>query len=43
MVRYNFHRVLISAAIVFDFGVVFWTIRQYRLTADAVQFVMAIG
>ena len=43
MVLCNFHRVLISAALVFDFGFVFWTIRQYRPTADAVQLVMAIG
>ncbi len=43
MALYNFHRVLIAVAILFDFGFTFWTIRQYNLTGDAIQLVLAVG
>ncbi len=43
MALYNFHRVLISAAILFDFFFTFWALREYRQTADGMQLAMAIG
>lgn len=43
MALYNFHRVLITAAILFDFFFTFWTVRQYRDTGDAMQLAMAIA
>ena len=43
MSLYNFHRVLIGAAIVFDFFFTFWSIRQWRESGDAAMLVMAIA
>jgi hypothetical protein len=43
MSLYNFHRVLISAAILFDFGFTFWALREYQRTGDQLQLFMAIG
>ena len=42
MALYNFHRVLITAAILFDFGFTYWAILQYRETDDVKQLVLAV-
>ncbi len=42
MAIYNFHRVLIAAAILFDFGFTFWAIQQYRCTDDGQQLILAV-
>jgi len=34
MSLYNFHRVLIAAAILFDFLFTFWAIREYRFADE---------
>lgn len=43
MALYNFHRVLIAAAILFDFMFTFWAVRQYSLDKEPIQLIMAIG
>jgi uncharacterized membrane protein len=44
MSLYHFHRVLITAAILFDFFFTFWAIRQYQAPdGAAMDLVMAIG
>ncbi len=43
MSLYSFHRVLIAAAILFDFGFTFWAVRQYRMDDQMINLVMAIG
>jgi steroid 5-alpha reductase family enzyme len=43
MSLYSFHRVLISAAILFDFFFTFWAVRQYRANGDVMDLVMGIG
>lgn len=43
MSLYSFHRVLITATILFDFFFTFWAVRQYRMTDDMVQLIMAVG
>lgn len=40
---YSFHRVLISAAILFDFLFTFWAVRQWRVDSDPMMLVMAVG
>jgi len=43
MSLYNFHRVLIGATILFDLFFTFWAIRQYRLSEESINLVLAIG
>ena len=43
MSLYYFHRVLITAAVLFDFFFTFWAVRQYRLNDQMIDLVMAIG
>jgi uncharacterized membrane protein len=43
MALYNFHRVLIAIAIVFDFLFTFWALRQWRLTSDSILLVTAVA
>jgi len=44
MSLYHFHRVLITAAILFDFFFTFWAIRQYQAEDGvAMDLAMAIG
>jgi hypothetical protein len=40
---YNFHRVLITASILFDFFFTWWSLRRYFDTSDVTQLVMAIA
>ncbi len=42
MALYHFHRVLIGAAILFDFLFTFYAIRQFNLTGDSMQLWMGI-
>ncbi len=39
----NAHRVLITAAIVFDFFFTFWAIRQYRQSNDVKQLALVVA
>ncbi len=45
MSLYNFHRVLIAAAIAFDFVLTLWAIREYRAAEEGqgVMLLVAIG
>ncbi len=43
MSLYNFHRVLIGAAIVFDLFFTFWSVRQWRDDGETTMLVMAIA
>lgn len=43
MSLYNFHRVLIGAAILFDIFFTFWAYGRYRDSGDQVQLVMAVA
>ena len=43
MALYNFHRVLISAAILFDLAFSFWCFRLWRDSGEVVQLVMMVG
>lgn len=43
MALYNFHRVLISCAVLFDFFFTLWSIRQWNLDGRAVNLVMAVA
>ena len=42
MALYNFHRVLIAAAILFAIGFCLYCVRNYQSTGDVVQLVMLI-
>lgn len=43
MALYNFHRVLIAAAILFDFGFTLYAFRRYGATGNVIDIAMAIG
>lgn len=43
MALYNFHRVLIITAILFDLVFSFWCFRQWQHTDEAIQLIMAVA
>jgi ABC-type cobalamin transport system permease subunit len=42
MALYNFHRVLIAAAILFDFGFTLYAFRRYDITGSTTDIVMGV-
>ena len=43
MFRDNLNRLLIGAVIIFDFLLLFWAVRQYGATAEAIPLAMVVG
>lgn len=43
MALYYFHRVLIAAAILFDFAFTLYSFRRYGITGNAMDIVMGVG
>ncbi len=43
MALYNFHRVLIAAAILFDFAFTLYSFRRYDITGNVVDIYMGVG
>jgi hypothetical protein len=43
MALFQFHRVLISFAIMFDFIFTLWSIRRWNATGENINLIMAVG
>ncbi|MBI1336950.1 MAG: hypothetical protein GC164_08315 [Phycisphaera sp.] len=43
MALYNFHRVLITASILFDAFFSYWSFQQWRETGESINLVMLVG
>lgn len=43
MALYQFHRVLIAVAIMFDFIFTLWSVRRWNYTGEQINLIMAIG
>lgn len=43
MALYNFHRMLIAAAILFDFGFTLYAFRRYGITGNVMDIYMGVG
>ncbi|MAE67198.1 MAG: hypothetical protein CMJ18_23300 [Phycisphaeraceae bacterium] len=43
MALYNFHRVLIASAILFDFGFSLYCFRRYQITGEGLQLTMLVA